>query len=165
MLEKDHSEFEINILSTIKEHGWFCMSVFDPDGKQPEFSYSIGFSKTLGAPEFIIFGLNRELRHSMLWEVFRQIEAGALPEEGKPWSDLLEGFDCISREAVRSDVFTEYATSADWFWKHQGNEGNPKVFQLVWPGAVSGQFPWEEGCDQMIIDDQEALWVPFNVIH
>jgi len=89
MSAKDHSEFEVNMLATIEEHGWFCMSVFDPDGKQPEFSYSIGFSKTLDAPEFIVFGLNRELRHSMLWEVFRQIKAGAEPDEGKAWSDLL----------------------------------------------------------------------------
>lgn len=165
MPNRDYNEYETNMLSKIEEHGWFCQSVFDPEGEQPEFSYSIGFAKTLNAPEFIVFGLNSELRHSMLWGVFRQIKAGAVPKEGKAWSDLLEGFDCISREAVRFDLFEHYATHADWFWKDQGNEGNPKVFQLVWPGAIGGDFPWEDGCDQMVIDSQEALWLPYKTRH
>ncbi len=165
MSAKEHNEWQTNMLALIEKHGWYGMSVFDPKGERPDFSYSIGFTKTLSAPEFIVFGLNRELRHSMLWEVFRQIGAGAVPEEGKRWSDLLEGFDCVGREAIRSDLFEEYSTSADWFWRDQGHEGHPRVFQIVWPGALGGLFPWEEGCDQAVIESQDALWLPYKTSH
>ena len=160
MTTKGHNEFEANMLAKIEEHGWFCMSVFDPEGKKPEFSYSIGFSKTLDAPEFIVMGLNNELRHSMMWEVFHQIKDGAVPAEEMRWSDLLEGHECASKETTHPQLFTEYATSADWFWKEQGRTGHPQVFRLVWPGAVNGLFPWDEGCSDDVIDDQSALWLP-----
>ena len=153
-----YNEHEQNVLDNIQNHGFHSMGVFDSDAKDPNFRYSIGFTKTLGAPEFIIFGLDLELMHNMLWEVFRQVQAGAKPEHGMRWADVLEGFDCISLQANHPELFTEYATSANWFWKDQGYEGHPPIYQLVWPGAQQGLFPWEEGCDPDVIAQQPKLW-------
>ena len=158
MMAKSHSEYERKLLSTIDEHGWQFTFVFDPDGEEPDFGYSVGFTKTLKAPEFIIFGLPKDLMSSMLWEVYRQIQSGTEPEDGMAWEGLLEGFSCISRKAIHKELHTEYTVSANWLWRENGNVGAPEVFQLVWPGAQQGLFPWEEGCVQDVIDGQPALW-------
>lgn len=86
------------------------------------------------------------------------MQDGARPEHGKRWSDLLEDFDCVTTEADHPDLFTEYATSADWFWRTQGRDGHPPVYQIVWPGAQQGLFPWEEDCAQDVITAQPKLW-------
>lgn len=154
----EYSDYEQKLFSVVEEHGWQFTYVFDPDGLKPDFGYSVGFATSLGAPEFIIFGLPRALMNSMLWEVYRQIEKGAVPADGMRWQGLLEGFDCISRKAIHPYLHSEYTVSANWFWKEKGNNGHPEVYQIVWPGAQQGLFPWDDGCSQGVIDDQPSLW-------
>ncbi|MEL6324483.1 MAG: DUF4262 domain-containing protein, partial [Pseudomonadota bacterium] len=71
---------------------------------------------------------------------------------------LLEGFDCVSVEADHPALFTEYATWSNWFWKTQGHDGHPPVYQIVWPGARDGLFPWEASCAEEVIAAQPQLW-------
>lgn len=157
-MKSEYNEFESKLFKIVEEHGWQFNFVFDPDGEEPDFGYSIGFASTLNAPEFIVFGLPKELMQSMLWGVFRQIEKGAPVHDGAIWEDLLEGFSCVSRKASHPNLYKEYATSANWYWKQLGNNEPPEVYQLVWPGAQQGLFPWEEGCDQYVINMQPKLW-------
>ncbi len=89
--DADFTDYEHRILATIGEHGWQCTSVFDPDGDDPSFSYSVGFTSALEAPEFIVFGLDIKLMHSMLWEVFRQIKDGKSVIDGDRWTGILDG--------------------------------------------------------------------------
>ncbi len=154
----EYSDYEEKLFANVKEHGWQFTYVFDPNGETPDFGYSVGFSTSLDAPEFIVFGLRREVINAMLWEVFRQIKGGSVPADNMRWQGLLEGFDCISRKATHADLFSDYAVSARWFWRESGNSGVPEVYQLVWPGARQGLFPWEEGCDQSVIEAQIQLW-------
>ena len=156
------TEYDRNIIENVERHGWFATHVFDPDGQNPSFTYSTGFGKTLNRPEFIVFGLSNELMHDMLWEIFHQLKAGATPKVDMRWSDIIGGFDCISKKAVHSKLYTEYATAADWFWRHSGNSGHPEVYQLVWPGAQQGLFPWEKNCDPYVISQQPQLWATIN---
>ena len=125
----------------VEEHGWQFTFVFDPEGLTLDFGYSVGFTSSLGAPEFIIFGLPRALTNSMLWEVYKQIENGVIPEDGMRWKGLLGGFECISRKATHKDLHSEYTVSADWFWQEKGNAGNPEVYRIIWPGSRQGLFP------------------------
>ena len=60
--------------------------------------------------------------------------------------------------ATDPELFTEYATSANWFWRHQGHTGHPDVIQLVWPGSKDGLFPWDDGCSPDVIAAQPRLW-------
>jgi len=145
-------------MANIDEHGLQANHVFDDKGVAPSFTYSIGFSKSLNSSEFIVFGLDKDLMHDMLWEIFHQIKYGAEPSDGMRWQNILEGFECVSKKAVHPELFTEYATSANWLWKHLGRKGNPEVYQLVWPGAQQGLFPWEDGCDFYVVSQQPALW-------
>lgn len=155
-------EYFDRLLANIDQHGWQFTYVFDPNGNDPEFAYSVGFPKSINAPELIVCGLPRNVMSHMLWEMYRKLKAGELIYDGATWSGLLEGFDCVSRKALRSDLFDEWVLSSAWHWQQSGNEGNPEVYQLVWPGARDGLFPWEDGCHQSVIDAQPALWLKTN---
>lgn len=96
----------------------------------------------------------------MLWEVFRQIEAGMGAVDGNRWSGLLEGFDCISRAVHPDNIVREYLNSAIWYWRRSGNDGLPPVYQIIWPGAQDGLFPWDSGCSEIVKDLQPPLWEP-----
>jgi len=153
------TDYEINLLKNVDKHGWHATTVFDPKGHNPSFTYSTGFAKSLNKPEFIVFGLSNDLMHDMLWEIYEQLKAGAIPEDGMRWKNVLEGFDCISKKAKHPDLFDRYATTASWLWNYEKQIGEPEVFQLVWPGAQQGLFPWEEDCDSYVVEQQFPLWI------
>tara|TARA_R110000787_G_scaffold27087_3_gene75389 strand:- start:2287 stop:2766 length:480 start_codon:yes stop_codon:yes gene_type:complete len=155
----DLTAAEHRILSNIETHGWHSLHVFDPELAKPNFTYSIGFSHTLNAPEFIVFGLHRDVMHGMLWEVFRQIKAGRKVEGEQHWQGLLEDHDCVGKKAGHAKLFTDYVPYADWYWQRLGNRGHPGVIQLVWPGDLDGLYPWDDDCAGAVIDAQPQLWV------
>ncbi|MDJ0613456.1 MAG: DUF4262 domain-containing protein [Rhizobiaceae bacterium] len=154
----EYNDYERKLIDNIDKHGWHFTYVFDPDGDDPDFGYSVGFTKSLGSPEFIVFGLSQELMHHMIWEAFRQIEKGVQPADDLLWNGILDGFSCVSKRVQKDLAFKKYLVSASWFWEQSGNSGNPEVYQLVWPSAANGLFPWDDECDQAIIDAQPQLW-------
>ena len=162
----DLTDFERNILENLDEHGWFCTSVFDPDGNEPSFCYSVGFSRTLGCSEFIMFGLHPELMHSMIWEIFRQIKDGRPVKDDALWSGLLEGYDCALRAVHSTNIVPDWFSSAIWFWSQVQQRSEPlSAMQIVWPGSTSGKFPWEADCSQDVRDAQIPLWLPNRGLH
>jgi len=153
------SEIEQGIVQNVEDHGCSIMSVFDPDGFEPDFSYSIGFERTTGQPEVIVFSLPKSLRVSMINEVRRQIgECGLVLADGLQISDLLEGYLCIAREINDAEVIRNHFGSAIWYNQRFGPGQTERAFQLVWPGAKQGLFPWDDGCAQEVIEDQPALY-------
>lgn len=158
------TDYERRIVDNVAEFGWFCVSVTDGDDAKA-FSYSVGFSETLGSPECIVFGLPPKLMHSMLWCVFRQIRDGASLADGRRWSGILEGFDCITRPVHPSQVTREHFNSALWYWGDPAERGSElSAYQLFWPGAVDGLFPWESGASEEVRDCQRALYLPRDVV-
>lgn len=158
----DFNDYEHELLLNITEHGWQCCFVFNDKNMAPDFSYSVGFTQTLDAPEFIIFGLSNELMHNMLWELFNKIQDGLVVKDKMSLNGLIEGFDCVLKKTNHKKLFTEYATYANWLWKLNENEGYPDIYQIVWPGAQQGLFPWDKGCVQDVIDAQPPLWKDSN---
>ena len=158
MTERELSAAARRLLDDVNTHGWHSQHVFDPELARPNFSYSVGFTQTLGAPEFIVFGLHRDVMHDMLGEVFRQVKAGRKVEGDQRWHGLTEDFDCIGKKASHDGLFTDYAVLADWFWQRQGQTGHPAMVQLVWPGLLDGLFPWDEGCAESVVAAQPRLW-------
>ena len=63
--------------------------VFDPDGKQPDFAYSIGFKETVSQPEAIIFGLPRDVMKAMINETLHQCRKGLALSDGAVIEGLL----------------------------------------------------------------------------
>ncbi len=135
------------------------LSVFDPEQKDPDFSYSIGFQESAGQPEVIVFTLSKPLRTNMINEIFRQmIEEGLELEDGLRIGGLIEGFDCIARHITSRNALNEHFGSAIWYHRSQRDFEINDAYQIVWPGAKQGLFPWEQGCAQDVIDDQPALY-------
>jgi len=158
MTEGELPPSDRRVLDDIAAYGWHSQHVFDPELTTPNFTYTVGFTQTLDAPEFIVFGLHRDEMHSMLAEVFRQIKAGRKVDGGQAWQGLSPDFDCIGKKAAHEALFTLYMPVADGFWKHQGHRGYPAVVQLVWPGWLDGLYPWDEGCAASVIAAQPKLW-------
>lgn len=146
------------LLNDIEEHGFQALHIF-AEREEPAFTFSIGFTESLRSPEVIIFGLNRELMHNMLWEVFRQLKAGKAMADGVCWSHLIDGFDCISRP-VHPSWTRKYLGTAIWHQRYRTGNDEVTAFQLFWPGAQQGLFPWEAGCDSFVIGQQPALYLP-----
>jgi hypothetical protein len=131
-MAEDDSEYERGILANIEEHGWFCTTVFDPNGEQPSFSYSVGFTKTLNCPEFIVFGLPTKLMPSMLWNVFRQISAGATSSR----ASIVSRASCI-RPTLSATISTRPCGSAGL---NSAETGRYKPSSLSGPAAQRASF-------------------------
>jgi hypothetical protein len=158
----DPNEYERKVLANIEKHGWQATYVFDPDGNDPDFTYSIGFPKTLNCPDFIIFGLPQKLMHSMIWDVFSKIKAGKKPADGTEWKGILEGdYVCVSRLVHPDNNGTNYFNSARWFYEHEGGDPSEMSYmQLFWPGAQNNLYPWDDGCGDYLIKAQPKLFEP-----
>lgn len=142
------NDYERQLIDAVREHGWFCPSVYgDEDG--PSFSYSVGFWKTLGKPEVVVFGLPPQVAHSVLWQLYRLFQDLA-PQPGQPLDGVLEGYlSYLMPVGAKAD---EFMLSTTWFY---GGEDYPRL-QLVWPDPV-GAFPWQADFDPSFADDQPDL--------
>jgi hypothetical protein len=158
------TDYEQRILDDIAKYGWFCLTVGRDGDRTPSFSYSVGFEDSLSCAEFIVFGLPFGLMQSMLWRVFEQIRDGIKPEEGRRWSNVIDGYDCISRAVHPSQIVREYFNCALWYRSHMGrSRDSARAFQLFWPGVNDKRFPWENDCVQIVRDHQPLLYLPRHV--
>ncbi len=124
------------VLADVDQYGWHGLWV-SGDDEGPGFSYSIGFHRTLRAPEVIVVGLRSELAHSMLWEAYRRFERGEPLQPGAFYEDFLEGH-VVTVVEVTDDARREYFGFANWFYN-----GEYPALQIVWPSATDGRWPWE----------------------
>jgi Domain of unknown function (DUF4262) len=145
-------------LADIAKHGFHALHIL-AEGDEPAYTFSIGFTETLNAPEAVIFGLKRELMHNMLWETFRQLQAGRVMTDGQHRTGLIEGFDCIARP-VHPSWHREYLGTAIWHARYRTGSDEFNAFQIFWAGAQQGLFPWEAGCDPFVVSQQPALYLP-----
>ncbi|EIZ79776.1 hypothetical protein WSK_1666 [Novosphingobium sp. Rr 2-17] len=153
------TDYERQILDNIERHGCHVTCVFDPDDNDVDFSYSAGFTYSLNQGEVIVFGLSRELMHSMVNEVMRQCRDESLVlSDGLSISGLIEGFDVIARIIPPQNIKREFFNSAMWHHLGRFGDGLSVAYQLVWPGAQQGLFPWEEGCHEDVIALQPPLY-------
>ena len=157
-MSKSGAELESDIVSNVEQHGCFIMFVFDPDDGKTDFAYSMGFPKSLAQPEVIVFGLQKKLMLSMINEIYRQCaEDGLELRDGAVIGDLLEGFDCIVREVPKDRIESEYFGSAMWYRQAIMGEEMDQAFQIFWPGAATGLFPWDASADPEIVGPQSEL--------
>lgn len=154
------NDYEKRLVANIEEHGWFCVSVLNDKG--PSWNYSVGFAETLGAPEFIVFGLDPKLMHAMLWALFRLIRDGApIPGNDDRVSGILSGHDCLIRDVHAENIVPNYLSSAIWRWGDPVVRGGPvPVRQLFWPDVEHGLFPWQPRCDPGARAAQPLLFEP-----
>jgi Domain of unknown function (DUF4262) len=133
-------EHELNFVSNVKKHGWFATHVFAEE-KYSGFSYSTGFYLNLGHAEIIISGLKREIAHQVLWDAYKDIEAGNSFPLGVPLNTVFAN----GRAAffnVAPEHYQEYLGWSSWFY---GGQRFPCV-QLVWTDK-DDRFPWDSKFD------------------
>lgn len=153
------TDYEVDILRNIDDFGCYAVSVFDPDGEQLPFTYSVGLPISVGQPDVIISGQSTKLMHFMVNEICRQCreEELVLTNMGAI-QGLIEGYDCIAREIPASNITSDYFNSAIWAHRHQFGRPMERAFQIVWPGVGQRMFPWDNGCDPAVIYNQLTLY-------
>jgi hypothetical protein len=135
------NQAQSKLVADVRDYGWHVLNVFSPEGRRPNFSYSVGIYESFGHPELIVFGLSLETGHKLINVVGDAIKAGREFQHGTSSADLIEGYDCVFR-AVPRHLYPEYFGLGIWF---HGDEEFP-VLQLVYPDRY-GRWPWDEGVD------------------
>jgi hypothetical protein len=141
---------DAKVLSDINQFGWHIVLVQE-DEKGPGFAFSIGLYQNYKHPEIIIVGLRPDTMHRMINVVGEEIKKGRRFENGKDYSDILEGFKCNFRLVLKHN-YKDYLGYALWYYK---KEDFP-VLQCVWPDK-SGKFPWDESFDKTLVSRELRL--------
>lgn len=87
------NEAENKIVANIEKYGCHVMSVFDPKGQDPDFTYTIGIEKKYSFPELLVLGLRHELASRIANEYNRRIAGGDIFEVGEYYSGFIKSFD------------------------------------------------------------------------
>jgi len=157
---KPLTDYEQGIVDNVQQYGCHITFVFDEKGEDPDFSYSIGFRKTVNQAEVIIFGLDRDLMHSMINNLLEQCQGGLELKEGAIISGLLEGHQCVARKVHASQIDEGYFNSSMWFHEREFGAELTEAMQIVWPDAYDGKFPWDHDSSEDVRVAQPALYEP-----
>ena len=151
---------EQKVVDDIRDYGCHIVHVPAERAEDIDFSYTVGFPVSVGQPEAIVFGIEPAVAQSMLNEVLRQCRAGLQLADGVRLTNLLQGFDCIARRIDRPEAIREHFGWALWYHHTQRGNSLNGAFQIVWPGALQGLFPWQAGCHASVCALQPALYRP-----
>lgn len=151
--DADRAANDERIARDIAHHGCHVISVFDPEEKLPVFAYTIGVTESAGAPEAIVFGLSRNLGHSLLNEYCRRARAGERFARGTKVGGFLEGFPVLF-EPVRASRHAEYTLGCARRYGRLSLEY--AVVQVVWP-STRGVWPWEKAASEWLVANQPLL--------
>ncbi|OZG74652.1 hypothetical protein BTA51_06605 [Hahella sp. CCB-MM4] len=139
------------IAEKIKKFGWYFQEVYgDTESGEQPFYYSIGFEKTLGQPELLMFGLPKKAAHSIMSHCFNLMKDGETLETEKPLSRVIKDPFNVWLKPIRKDCFDEYLGIAVDYYGNDNFRAN-----LVFFPDKQHLFPWEEG--HVGISQQEAL--------
>ncbi len=152
-----YSDYEKKLIKNVEEYGFQTTSVTDTEDENASFTYSIGLLTSTIKAEIIVCGLNNKIRQSMISDIVKQCKSGFILRDGCEIDDLLIGHKCIAKR-VHPTHIDQYLLSAIWYNKKILNLNLNDVFQVFWPVAQSGQFPWEDDCDPAIIEMQPLLY-------
>lgn len=144
-------ESERKTLADIEQYGCSVMHVHDPDERLPPFSYSIGVSKSSGAPEVVVVGLSQPLAHFIVNEYNDRVRAGEVFRVGHRYGGFIEGFDVLV-VAVERKHYPDYFGYNLWLYQ----SANFEVLQLMYPNT-SGVWPWQDQADQWFRARQPLL--------
>ena len=142
---RELNDHERNMVAKIDEYGYFKLMVFDPEGNDPHFMYSVGFQQTHEQPECIIIGLSRDLMEAMMDVLHDKLEKGLKLVDALLIEDLLGGgFKCMAKTVKPENLSRAYFNSARWYNRYCGGTNDEfQAMQIIWPGAIDGLYPWQ----------------------
>ncbi|MBB6048811.1 hypothetical protein HNQ39_000573 [Armatimonas rosea] len=134
------ANFDQEILEKIASFG--CSVVHIPaEDDLPPFSFSVGITKTVAAPELIVIGLRQELAHVLINDYYEHLRGGETFRAGERYAGFLEGFDVVMARVAES-FYEEYLGYNLGFYEG----ANFEVLQLIYPNT-QGFWPWEAEAD------------------
>lgn len=143
----------------IAQSGRMIQFVFDPDGEEASYAYTIG-NFLVGLPELAMSGLRPELMGYFLNLVSEMMRAGDLSmKDGLITDKIAEGLDTAFRK-VTEQSYDPYFGKLLEYCEHK-QQPVPDVYQLVVPDKQN-HFPWDEGCEPQFVDLQHR-W--YSVLH
>jgi hypothetical protein len=150
-LDERRAENDKKVASDIRKYGCHVITVFDPKGKQPNFSYSIGIQESSGAPDAIVIGLGPNLGSFIINEYNRRVKARKRFKRGKLYKGFIEGFS-VYVEPTRPKLAADYTFGCE---RYYGDEPY-SIVQIVWP-STSGVWSWEKAASQWLKENQPML--------
>jgi hypothetical protein len=131
-------EAERKAIADIERVGVHVLHIFDPEGEDPDFSYSVGLWHTHHHPEVLIYGLKTDLRQSVINYINNEIKLGRSFRNGESAEGVLPGFS-VYFQKLPLEQYRPHLGWARWFY--DGNDF-PAV-QMLWPNTC-GVYPWDE---------------------
>lgn len=136
----DLSEFRKNQEDLIAKHGYTLVGVFDPEGKEPTFAYSIGLT-AFAWPEVIFFGnIRPDFIEAILTDLINHWRADGKVTLGDI-DDIIVDYPLRVIE-VATDPALEYAAQVTNYFEPK----QIRFVQVLWPDK-QGVFPNEPGYD------------------
>lgn len=143
----------MNMFETVKENigkfGWSTLYVDDKKQEKEAFMYSIGFEQAYGHPEIIIFGLKKEIMHTILSDLAKSISNGfKVKFDAREQGVIGNGLDVLFKE-VKPEYFDDYLGTAKKYYQ--------KPFRacvMFWPDKEN-ILPVDPGCS--LSKQSEAL--------
>jgi hypothetical protein len=158
-MTEPRTDYEKQIIHWVEEAGCFVVSVL-PDEHTADlpFSYSVGFTKSLGQPEVILMGLPGETSHSLINSLFERCSDGFGLTDGTRIEEIAS-FPLVAKEVDESWIIQSFFASALWYHRTQMDSPLVRAMQIVWPDA-GGNYPWEADCAEWVRADQPAMYEP-----
>jgi len=133
-----------NTRAIIEKHGWAVQAVLGSASDGSAYSYTIGFTETLGHPEVFVAGFDYDLCRRLLNDVGSLIRDGADFRRpclaDKVIKDYHVAFRPVTEDSVRELCNAgRAALGVDVF----------DAVQMFLPDEA-GRFPWDEGCEPSI---------------
>jgi hypothetical protein len=129
-----------SIAENIRKHGWQFQYVFDENEELPSFAYSIGFEESYSHPEIMIFGLSKDVMHSLLSNLATDIKSGIVFQPNEKVKEVLSGNFEVMFKRMKTEFQSEYAgTAKDYYQKPF------EVLVMLWPDK-NNVLPCEQDC-------------------
>jgi len=139
------------VAEDVAKFGCHVISVFDPEEKLPNFSYSVGIEESSSAPEAIVIGVKPALGHAMINEYNDQVRKGVKFKRGILYPGFLEGFE-IFIEPAKSSLLSEYTLGCSRYYSGAAYS----VVQLIYP-TTTGLWPWQASASEWFRANQPML--------
>jgi len=149
---------EQQLLEAIDKIGFRVTGVYDRKSGTPSFAYSTGFPDLIGQPEVIAFGQPIQGMSIMIGHLSDLCRDGLRMTDGLQVPGLLQNHACTLRSVKPENIVGDYFHFAMWYQQRQTGTAMTEAFQIVWPGAKSGLFPWDAGCAEEVRALQPALY-------
>ena len=132
-------EYEEKAIADIQNHGVHVLNVFDPEGREPKFNYSVGLWHSYAHPEILIFGLDADTSTQLLNDIAEKCRNNdPAAENGMISSEYVRNFDVQFIDVPKA----HYKDHFGWArWLYQGNDF--PVLQMVFPDK-HGNWPWTD---------------------